>query len=239
MSTSQMQLGGFGRLLGAAAEQAQRLWAVMSRFSPWVLVLPALAVSSTIGGLYRMVWAVHPPSVYDSLGALLAAGAFVTAASCWVLRGDFFHRWMIYLSGCLWCRAIDLAGTKLGAAVAILILLWYALVKYEEMRPYLQSRLLVSLLVGSLMCQCLPWLFTTSVSAWAMSLGLWPDRVAIATTLAGRIMLWTSILVSEVLCRAGRIAVTKNGDAAERSVVPYTARQTASVLAECSPRSAA
>lgn len=239
MNASQVQLGRVGRFRGSAVEHAQRLWAVMSRFSPWVLALPVLAILSTTGNFYRYFWGIRPDSDYTALGVALSAAAFVTAATCWVLRGDFFHRWLIYLTGCLWCRAIDLAGSELGAAVAVTILIWYALVKYEELRPYLQSRLLVSLLLGSLLCQCLPWLLNLDTSVWMLRLGIWPQRAETAMIFAGRIMLLIAVVASEVMCRVGRILGVGSVACEEVTILTFDAPQSAAKHMEQSTSKAA
>ena len=239
MSASKVQTSVVGRILFSVVAQMLRLRAVMRHFSPWVLAVPAVAIASTMGSLYGYFWPVGQPSLLVPFTTAMAATSFMTAATCWVLRGDLFHRWLIYLTGCFWYRAIDLSGSKLGAAIALAILICYALAKFEELRPYLQNRLVVSLLVGSLLCQCLPMLMTSEVWSWGVQVGLWPYRVSTAMVLSGRMLLLMTIVASEVLSRTGRLSIERTISAAVAEVSPFQPSQSVAGPVRPSARKAA
>lgn len=239
MSASKVQTSIVGRILFSVVAQMLRLRAVLRHFSLWVLVVPAIAIASTMGSLYGYFWPAAHPSLLLPLTTALAATSFMTAATCWVLRGDLFHRWLIYLTGCFWFQAIDFSGSKLGTALALAILICYALAKFEALRPYLQNRLVVSLLVGSLLCQCLPMLMTSEVWSWGVRVGLWPYRVNSAMMLTGRLMLLMTIVVSEVLSRTGRLSIEQSLTATAVEVSPFHPPQTIAEPARSSARKAA
>ncbi|WP_339912322.1 hypothetical protein [Symmachiella dynata] len=239
MSASKVQTSMVSRILFSVVAQTLRLRAVLRHFSPWVLIVPAIAIASTMGSLYSYFWPVGQPSLLLPITTALAATSFMTAATCWVLRGDLFHRWLIYLTGCFWYQAIDFSGSKLGAAIALAILICYALANFEVLRPYLQNRLVVSLLVASLLCQCLPMLMTAEVWSWGVRVGLWPYRVNSAMMLSGRLMLLMTIVVSEVLSRTGRLSIERSHSATAADVSPFHPPQSVAGPARPSARKAA
>lgn len=194
------------RCRNVAVLHARRLWTILVHTSPWILILPGMVSVSTIGASYRMFWPVVAASYYERIGTWILGAAFVAATTCWVLRGDFFHLWLVCLTGVFFCRALQFAGSEFGAAVAIAILIGYALVKFDDMQPYLQQRLVVSLLVGGLVCQCLPLLVTHDLWVAFTQLGIWRNRIHVAAMLSGRSMILLAIICSEIMSRTGWIA---------------------------------
>ncbi|QDT50853.1 hypothetical protein Pan258_49350 [Symmachiella dynata] len=239
MSASKVQTSIVGRILFSVVAHMLRLRAVLRHFSPWVLVVPAIAIASTMGSLYGYFWPAGQPSLLLPFTTALAATSFMTAATCWVLRGDLFHRWLIYLTGCFWYRSVDMSAGKLGTALVLTILICYALAKFDDLRPYLQNRLVVSLLVASLLCQCLPMLMTSEVWSWGVRVGLWPYRVNSAMMLSGRLMLLMTIVASEVLSRTGRLSIERSHSATAADVSPFHPPQSVAGPARPSARKAA
>ena len=64
---------------------------------------------------------------------------------------------------------------------------------------------MVSLLVGGLVCQCLPLLVPHDLWAPFAQLGIWRYRIYVATMLSGRSMILLAVIGSEVMSRAGWI----------------------------------
>jgi len=188
---------------------AGRLQRVIAKFSPWFLLAPLFVMSTTVGQLFHRLWPHYSLEFYQPHGKLLLSLAFIAAVTFWVLRGEVFHRWLLFLFAYLLCRSLDMVGSPLTTAVVILWLTGYAAIKYEEMRPYLESRLLISLLVASLICRGVPLLIPNGLWIQLCEFGIWPQRIEITSMLATRLMLLLTVLSSEVMSRMGYITMAE------------------------------
>ncbi len=235
MSATEASSSYLYQLRHSLAEHAGHSWELIRRCSTWVLLIPVVAVFSTIGKIYPWIWLYESPPWFQQMGAYLLGIAFVAGVTCWVLRGEFFHRWLICVIACLLCRALQLSGTRTGVAIVLLILVWQGSVRFAQLRPYLDNRILASLLCSGMLCYAFPLLLPQSPAFWMHlgQYGVWQRRISAILPFVGQVLLLLSVLGSEILWRCGKIS------AATELVLPLSASREVDSVAPESQRKAA
>ncbi len=172
MSTAFGETSAFDRVAWSTNFHFQNLLFVVRRFSGWVLLVPlnsmCLIVLDSRTGFGWFAEKATQEIIAPSILALTASIAMLF----WARAGHFYSRWLVLTSGALFCRELHFWGTNNGIYLVIPLLLWYASRNMEGMRPFVESRLAVSLFGGALMTYGLTKTFDRAY--WTF-LGGWKD----------------------------------------------------------------
>lgn len=177
-------------------EHVAHVQEVASKFSFWVLLLPA-ALCAWIGTQSQSpLWEYTLKPYQETYAPVVLMAAVGLAATLWLVRRGFFYRWLTILSVCLLCREFHFWGTSTGIYIAIPLVMWYASANFQLMKPYVNHRLLVSLFVGAF----ITYFFTITVdrAVWKFlpHHSDWRNNVEETLETLGHLMIVAVIIIS-------------------------------------------
>ncbi len=196
----------FDRIRSRFSNHAKNFWTVLRSCSPWMLLIPVAAAVTCLQWFFPEIWRYNSSQWFQRTSAWVLAVSFVATVTMWVLRGDDFHRWMIFVIACLLSRVLQMAGTEVWVTIGLGLLVWWASVNFEPLRPYLENRLLTSLLLGATLCMILPGLVPHAFWVAVAKYGFWQRRFAMVLPLVGHSTMLSAVACSEILWRSGRLS---------------------------------
>lgn len=213
---SELQTGGgiIHWLRSRISGRVVQIGRTVRRFSLWGLLVPVVTAAWIITQVSHPWWKFSQPEFQEVISPGILGTGFVASAMFWVLRGEFFHRWMILVMACLLICKAQPEQAEPVVYIAAVILLWSAATNLGKMRQIAASRICVTLLGGSVLCYTA---MATCVYGWWSFLpghGIWKANLQLTLESLGHAMSVTAVLGTEVLWRMGRLGESHASDPA-------------------------
>lgn len=184
------------------AYHAGNLRRVFGSFSIWGLVLP-IGIVVLVASCSHAWWYYARPWQQEVYRPWILGIGFLAATTFWIMRGEEFHRWSMLVIGALYCCEVQLDGIWPAAYFVPILLAWNGSLNYQQLRPYVESRLVVSLfgcgLIGCCSAMILRWEFWGEAPRRL----IWWIGIEQAQATLGDVMITGAVIASEILWRLG------------------------------------
>jgi hypothetical protein len=221
-----------------ALERRQRAWYQMrdalwrhahsARFlfgkcSPWILLAPLISAIATWLSLSTPWHAWFEKPAQEVFGPAILAMAVILSLRLYKQHPQTFSKWLVWLTGALFCRELHFAGTNNGIYVALVVLLWFASRNLAAMRPWLDSRTIVSLFAAALWTYLVAKTLDRGYWKSLPDSALWRDHLEETLESAGHLLILVMVVCSDRLIAGARTKPVSNGDWWLRSLPVWAA----------------
>jgi hypothetical protein len=200
------------RLRSVAQFHVRNAAAALRYFSPWILLVPAIAMWLIIVDSRTGFGWFEEKSTQEILAPTVLSVAIFIAALFWARAGGFYSRWLLLLSIALFCRELHFWGTNNGIYFAILFLVWYASRHADRMSPLFQNRAAMSLFGGAMVTYVITKTFDRAYWSFIHGWTDWQDTMEESLETIAHLLILSLVVVSYVAwgkrLRAGSVSAT-------------------------------